>query len=70
MITKQFNQFVWKENVQILGMPHFYLGKNVVNIGFIFFIYLIAAFMFLGSGSVISIIVFVCENLRIKKIRK
>ena len=56
--------------MQILGMPHFYLGKNVVNIGFIFFIYLIAAFMFLGSGSVISIIVFVCENLRIKKIRK
>ena len=70
MYTKNFDQFVWEENVQILGMPHFYLGKNVVNICFIFFIYLIPAFIFLGSGSVISIIVFVCENLRIKKIKK
>jgi len=50
LISKQFTQFVWEEELQILGMPHFYL-----------------AFILLGIGSVISIIMFIFEKYVINK---
>ena len=27
MYTKEFEQFVWEEELQVLKLPHFYLGK-------------------------------------------
>ena len=30
MCYKEFAQFVWEENLKVLGMPHFYLGKKVI----------------------------------------
>ena len=66
MHTKGFAKFVWEENVQKLGMPHFYLGKNSLS-KFAFYCYfLFLAFIFLGIGSVISIIVFICEKVCVK----
>ena len=68
MLTKGFAKFVWEENVEELKMPHFYLGKHSLST-FLFltlkFVFL--AFIFLGIGSAISIIVFCCEKLFVKK---
>ena len=31
MYTKKLGQFVWEQNVQNLGMPHFHLGKHSLS---------------------------------------
>ena len=65
MITKKFNTFVWEEELQSLGMPYFYLGiKTFIISSFVYFLHILfTAFIFLGIGKVISIIVFICEKV-------
>ena len=61
MYQKQFPKFVWEEQLQKLAMPHFYLGKDPL---FFFSSYLsFTAFIILGTGSGISFILFICEQL-------
>ena len=72
MLTKGFAKFVWEENVEKLKMPHFYLGKNILLVNIcslhtLKFVFL--AFIFLGIGSALSIIVFFCEKLFVKKLK-
>ena len=71
MHTKEFATLVWEENVKTLGMPHFYLGKHSSKLHLsklvLYFYLLFPAFVFLGIGSVISIIVFNCEKVFDKK---
>ena len=31
MHTKEFRKFVWEEELKVLGMPHFYLGKHSLS---------------------------------------
>ena len=47
-------------------MPHFYLGKHLLSKFMLYYYFLFPAFIFLGIGSVISIIVFICEKVRVK----
>lgn len=65
MNTKLFEKFAWEENVQNLGMPHFYLGKLSFS-KFVLYIFLFPAFIFLGIGTAISIMVFICEKVEKK----
>ena len=46
-----------------LGMPHFYLGKHSLSKFVLYYYFLIPAFIFLGIGIVMSIIVFICEKV-------
>ena len=64
MYSKGWEQFAWEENVQKLGMPHFYLGKHSLTKLVLYFYILFPALIFLGIGSVISIIVFICEKVK------
>ena len=64
MHTKQFEQFTWEENVQNLGMPHFYLGKLSISKFVLYIYFLFPAFIFLGIGTAISIIVFIFEKVK------
>ena len=68
MVTKEFAKFFWEENVQALGMPHFYLGKQKHSLSkFVHLLLLLfLAFIFLGFGSVMAIIVFICEKVCVK----
>ena len=61
MYIKHFAKFVWEEEVQALGMPHFYLGKHSFSKFLLYFYILFPAFIFLGIGSVLSFIMFFCE---------
>ena len=66
MYTKEFDKFVWEEGVEALGLPHFFLGKlELSSTLFLDFYILCPAFIFLGIGSVLSTIVFICENVQI-----
>ena len=55
-------KFVWEEDLEVLGMPHFYLGtfiytlRSYENIRFL-------AFFILGIGIGFSTILFICEHL-------
>ena len=68
MHQKGFAKFVWEESVQALGMPHFYLGKykyllsKFVHVLLLLFL----AFIVLGFGSLMAIIVFICEKVCVK----
>ena len=68
MRTKEFAKFVWEENVKVLGMSHFYLGKHSVSKFVLYYYFLFTGFIFLGIGSVISIIVFICEKVCVKNL--
>ena len=61
MYQKQFPKFVWEEELQKLAMPHFYLGKDLFYPFSSYFSF--PALIILGTGSGISIIVFICEKL-------
>ena len=63
MASKKFGKFVWEEEVQALGMPHFFLGRHLVSKFVPYFYILSPAFIFLGIGSVLSIIVLICEKV-------
>ena len=67
MDFKEFAKFVWEKEMQNLGMPHFYLGKNLLLKFVLYYNYfLFPAFIFLGFGGVLSIIVFICEKVSVK----
>ena len=65
MLTKEFPKFVWEENVQALGMPHFYLGKHKHSLSkFVLYLYfLFPALIILGIGSLLAIIAFIFEKI-------
>ena len=66
ILTKDFNQFVWEEEVQVLGLPQFYLGDYSIYLlcHFIYTVHvLFQALFLLGVGSGLSVIVFICEEL-------
>ena len=51
--------------MQALEMPHFFLGKHSLSLSkfMLHFYIFFPAFIFLGIGSVLSIIVFFCEKV-------
>ena len=61
--SQEWPLFEWKEEIQILGMPHFYLGINIhlTDILLVSILYFISAFIFLGIGSGVALTVFICE---------
>ena len=73
MHTKEFGKFVWEEELKVLGMPFFYLGKHLLSKFIILYInILIPGFTILGLGCLISITTFICEKVvyHKKKIEK
>ena len=66
LYTKYFNQYVWEEQLQVLGLPYFYLGKHSFTFIISLNTFLFQAFFFLGIGIGISITVFICEQLFVK----
>ena len=68
MYTKEFNQFVWKEELKILDLSYFYLGSLFLLSLYYLFpscfkIDLLTAFFFLASGIGMSLTVFIGEHL-------
>ena len=67
MYTKEWKLFAWEEELKVLGLEYFYIGKHfwskVVNFYFKKFTCLFPAFIFLGIGSALSIIAFICEKV-------
>ena len=62
MINRKWDPFVWNEELKVLGIEYFYLGKHSFS-KFIILYILFPALIFLGIGIVISSIVFIGENL-------
>ena len=67
IFKKDFNPFVWEEEVQVLRLPHFYLGKfNLNTLSFNILHFLFQALFLLVIGSGVSVIAFICEQLLYK----
>ena len=66
MHYKEWELFVWEEELKVLGIEYFYIGQNFktyfINFSSVFS-FLFLAFIFLGIGGVVSIIAFICEKL-------
>ena len=60
MHYKEWELFVWEEELKVLGIEYFYIGQNL-SILKQMFIFLFPALIFLGFGSAISILAFICE---------
>ena len=60
MHSKKWELFEWEEELQVLGLEYFYIGKNLSNLKQML-TFFFAALIFLGFGSAISIIIFICE---------
>ena len=64
MDTKKFEQFVWEEELKVLGIEYFFIGKHFNSKTVIFYkilTFLFAALIFLGIGTAISMVAFICE---------
>ena len=60
MHTKKWELFEWEEELKVLGLEYFYIGKHFYFI-FVNLTFLYPAFIFLGIGSAISMVAFFCE---------
>ena len=63
MDTEEFKNFVWEEEVIVLDMPYFYFRKYSFPIWSLISNFFFSAFIILGFGSVVSLIVFILEQL-------
>ena len=71
MYTKEFPKFVFEVEGKILDMPYFYFGKYSLFISHLLkfdlkFHVTFSAFIILGLGSGVSLIVFIFEHIFVK----
>ena len=64
MHEKEWELFVWEEELKVLGIEYFIIGKHFYSKFVNFYqllTFLFAALIFLGIGTAISMVAFICE---------